>query len=500
LRKSEDFASKWEAIKLLCWRKHQDEIDLQKETAIAIRCNFNNNGYTGVNHQGNLGSTKNQILSDISYYQNNYDYLAVVDFNHGIGRTDYIHYLYPQWGYPFNQEFHYMFEDDNGTIWGPPDNQTVHPEHGVYDTDIWPLVQDNKIVFAFINTCLSANLTSQTGNPSIGQGYLDAYPPVLPARYEGMPYAWTHRLVKDKSMQGFNIAQHISIDGYNDPDCGPQVYIGFPYGSASLMQRIPYDEGTHIYQDWVLSFFYHALDEERSVNQALNIASVNTWDKSFEESPLQGDGFKAYWWNCGNMTGSTLAVYGNGNIFLKNYEPHFVSTPVVAGPDEGYASVPYEFSACSIDPSGHDVRYTFNWGDGSENVTGWYDSGEVVTMSHSWSSEDVYYVKVKAQCDQGLWSSWSSLHPIAIGDFPILTVDACSIQHGTLWVPLWIDDEYVGYTPYSCYVSGGSSHKIEVLDDLYFHVFQCYNYGYDNPLTLSITSDTTVTAYYYSYY
>jgi hypothetical protein len=241
-----------------------------------------------------------------------------------------------------------------------------------------------------------------------------------------MPYAWTHRLVKDKSMQGFNIAQHISDDGYNNPDTGSQVYVGFPWGSASLSQKIPYPTGTHNYRTWLGKFFDYAFTDGLSVNQALDEASELIWSCSFEESPLQGNGFEAYWWGPDNPTswqGSTMAVYGNGNIFLKNYEPDFVSTPAVAGPDEGYASVSYNFSACSIDPSGHDVQYTLDWGDGTENVTGWYDSGEVATMSHTWSSDDVYYVRVKAQCDQSVWSSWSSSHTIEIGDFPLLTVN-----------------------------------------------------------------------------
>ena len=86
----------------------------------------------------------------------------------------------------------------------------------------------------------------------------------------------------------------------------------------------------------------------------------------------------------------------------------------------------------------------------------------------------------------------------------MLTVNTYSIQDGTLTgVPLWIDDEYVGTTPYSCYVSGGSSHKIEVPDNLYVHIFDHYYYGsynYNNPITLQITSDKTVNAYYYSYH
>jgi hypothetical protein len=490
-------------------RKHETEIYKQQVMADLIEGLFDNNGYTGVNHQGNLGSTKNQILSDIGYYQSNYDYMAVVVFDHGVGRTDY---LPAGWGYPYNQEFHFMFEDQNGTIWRvenenpPPDYiDEVHAEHGVYDTDIYPLVTAGKVNLAFINTCMSANITSQTGNPSIGQGVLPPDWPPVPARYEGMPFAWTHRLVKDKSTQGFNIEEHISDDGYNDPDCGPQVYIGFPWGSASLMQNIPYNEGTYTYYFWAYLFFWHAVNYEYSVNQALDEASLYTWSESFGESPLV-EGFTAYWWNADPETQDdcTMAVYGNGNIFLKHYEPDFVSTPSVGGPTSGEIYTSYEFSASSIDPSGHDVRYTFDWDDGSpQNVTGWYSSGDVATMSHSWSSADVFSVTVKAQCNNSLWSSWSSPHNIEIGELPELTVYAYDQYEEPLEVPLYIDGEYVGTTGYSYSVSA-DYHGIEVedliVDPPYAIWFDCYyydgDYDYENPTTLLITSDKTIIVYY----
>ena len=73
-------------------------------------------------------------------------------------------------------------------------------------------------------------------------------------------------------------------------------------------------------------------------------------------------------------------------------------------------------------------------------------------------------------------------------------------------VPLYIDGQYVGTTGYSYTVTSGN-HQIYVESPLYsgaYHVFYCYyydsNYNYDNPMTLSVTSDKTVTAYYYSYY
>lgn len=66
------------------WRKHPTEIGLQQDIAEYIEGRFDNNGYTGVNHQGNLGSLKTQIFSDLSDYQSNYNYVAVVDFDHGV--------------------------------------------------------------------------------------------------------------------------------------------------------------------------------------------------------------------------------------------------------------------------------------------------------------------------------------------------------------------------------------------------------------------------------
>jgi hypothetical protein len=66
----------------------------------------------------------------------------------------------------------------------------------------------------------------------------------------------------------------------------------------------------------------------------------------------------------------------------------------------------------------------------------------------------------------------------------------------------------VGTTPYTCQLTPGN-YQICVEDPItdgftYYHVFQYYyydgTYNYNNPMTLSVTSDKTVTAYYYSWY
>ena len=65
------------------------------------------------------------------------------------------------------------------------------------------------------------------------------------------------------------------------------------------------------------------------------------------------------------------------------------------------------YSSHAIDPEDDNIRYQFDWGDGSNTTTGWYTSGATASASHSWGSSGTYYVKVKAQDEYGEWSGWS---------------------------------------------------------------------------------------------
>jgi hypothetical protein len=151
------------------WRKSQPEIDQQRATSITLRTYFQEGGFTAYNHQGirSPGSSKAQIISDISTYTDGSSRAVFVDFDHGVGN-------------PIGGEFHLMFEDNIGTYY----DGGWHPEAGVYDKDIFPWTWYGKTFLAFINTCLSANLTYQ------GYGQQGA---------TGLPYAFSHgRMVVDR--------------------------------------------------------------------------------------------------------------------------------------------------------------------------------------------------------------------------------------------------------------------------------------------------------------
>ncbi len=88
-----------------------------------------------------------------------------------------------------------------------------------------------------------------------------------------------------------------------------------------------------------------------------------------------------------------------------------------------------------------------------------------------------------------------------------LTVNVLNQYSETGYVPLYIDDQYVGTTGYTYPVTAGN-HKIYVESPFFggsaYHFFQHYyydsTYNYDNPMTIPINQDKTITAYYYSAY
>jgi len=68
-----------------------------------------------------------------------------------------------------------------------------------------------------------------------------------------------------------------------------------------------------------------------------------------------------------------------------------------SGPTSGKSNTDYTYTASATDPNGIDVKYGWDWGDGSAiEWSGWLSSGQTCSMSHKWGSKGSYDVKVKA--------------------------------------------------------------------------------------------------------
>ncbi len=80
--------------------------------------------------------------------------------------------------------------------------------------------------------------------------------------------------------------------------------------------------------------------------------------------------------------------------------------PDIDGPAEGTTDVEYDFTFVSIDDD-NTIKYTVEWGDGTINETDFYESGEVVTLSHSWAEKKEYTIRARATDEYGEYSDWS---------------------------------------------------------------------------------------------
>ncbi len=84
--------------------------------------------------------------------------------------------------------------------------------------------------------------------------------------------------------------------------------------------------------------------------------------------------------------------------------------PQIQGSTQGKAGTSYSYTFSSTDPDGDDVYYYIEWGDGqTEEWIGPYESGEVITVNHTWDEKGAYTIKAKAKDTKGLESDWGTL-------------------------------------------------------------------------------------------
>ena len=109
---------------------------------------------------------------------------------------------------------------------------------------------------------------------------------------------------------------------------------------------------------------------------------------------------------------NTDADTANVDICRPNNAPN---TPDISGDTMFNVEDVCTFSAVTTDSDNDEVRYLFDWGDGSDS--GWlglYDSGDTCTSGHFWVESGTYEVKVKAKDEKGAESSFSSILSVYI--------------------------------------------------------------------------------------
>jgi hypothetical protein len=439
--------------------KTSDEVHYQDLVAANVTLFFDDTGgYDATNYQKDDATVKSTILAQIGDSEQDYSGAAVVYFDHGM---------------PSNQtgdynNWHYFVHDNNGDP--------------VYDMDIYDETR-GKTFFAFISTCVSANMTFGQGHYSSETAY-------------GMPYAFTRNLV------GIDM----SDDGYNNAWGGP-CYIGFSWGSAALSQAVDDTLSNRKYWMWVYSFFWFALYNDISINSALNQASQMIFNSDFGGTKLHTN-FTAIWGELPHYANCNMTVYGNGNIHLKTYVPNYQTLTILPLYWGGYTT-PYTgtyyrsqgtYATVTAYPTGGDSSfgnwYLDNEYVGSNNPINVYMDGDHTLQAEFWWSSgppDNYTLSIEAY----VWDFGETYDPV----YPNIY-----IQENQPWF-----DDFYGTLPVSVTMPGGT-YYIEVDQWVWSEYFQqdCrvffiplddqgYGVYFQNYADIGVNANTTVTIFYTIY-
>jgi ribosomal protein S27E len=126
------------------------------------------------------------------------------------------------------------------------------------------------------------------------------------------------------------------------------------------------------------------------------------------------------WQNSGNyhvkikatdVHGATSG-WSNSVIIEINTPPETPTRP--SGPSEGENGISYYFTSRSSDPDGDNIKYTFDWGDGTTTVSNFVNSNITANRSHTWSDPGNYQIKVKVTDTYGSHSDWSKIFTIVV--------------------------------------------------------------------------------------
>ena len=194
---------------------------------------------------------------------------------------------------------------------------------------------------------------------------------------------------------------------YYEEDCLAEYFtVETNHGAYAVIMNARYGLGS---QDSIKSpsgiydeSFYKALFTEN----IKNIGHANHYSKEDHINSIDENGMR---W-CYYQTN----LLGDPELRIKDPAASAPNKPnKPTGPNSGKINTKYSFTTISTDPSGDQLYYLFDWGDGTNS--GWigpFNSGEEAIGEHSWTRQGDFNVKVKAKNSNEVQSEWSD--PLSI--------------------------------------------------------------------------------------
>jgi hypothetical protein len=185
-----------------------------------------------------------------------------------------------------------------------------------------------------------------------------------------------------------------------DPD-GDQIKYAFDWGDGTTSIIGPADSGTEVSANhsWSKSATYHI-----RVNATDSKGATSGWSESW--------------------------------TVIMNAPPNNPSMP--SGTSSGRPGTLYTYTVFTVDPDGDQIKYAFDWGDGTTSIIGPADSGTEVSANHSWSKSATYHIRVNATDNKGSTSGWSESWTVIMNAPP----NNPSTPSGPISVYAWTSNSY----------------------------------------------------------
>lgn len=85
------------------------------------------------------------------------------------------------------------------------------------------------------------------------------------------------------------------------------------------------------------------------------------------------------------------------------------------GPTAGSPGTSYSYTTKATDSNGYQLKYTFDWGDGSKSTTCLVNQGITIRLVHKWAAAGTYNLKIRVTNSKGVVSAWSAPLQVVIG-------------------------------------------------------------------------------------
>ena len=100
------------------------------------------------------------------------------------------------------------------------------------------------------------------------------------------------------------------------------------------------------------------------------------------------------------------------DITIINNEEFFNSPPekpTIEGPTTGSIGEEYTYEVTAIDQDDNDLYYNIDWGNGTIETKGPYNSGSTLNIKHTWNQKGTYTIRIQSRDTYDEKSDWASL-------------------------------------------------------------------------------------------